>query len=139
MQLGVRLGETAVSGTIIALYGDLGAGKTVLARGIGQGLGTSSRITSPTFVLVATHESGRLPLWHADLYRLSDPDELTQLGIDDVWGATDVCVVEWAERAGDELPQDRLDITMHHQPVGRRLTLVATGPKHQALLARLWA
>jgi tRNA threonylcarbamoyladenosine biosynthesis protein TsaE len=134
--LGRRLGELAVPGTAVALSGELGAGKTVFAKGIGEGLGTPTRITSPTFILVALHEEGRLPLWHADLYRIGG--DAAELGLEEA--VEGVLVVEWAERAPDVLPDDHLAIHLAHepgQPASRRITLTATGERHRALLARL--
>ena len=129
--LGFRLALAAGPGTFLALVGDLGAGKTALVRGLGEGLAIPSRVQSPTFLLVQVHEGGRLPLWHADLYRLSDLDELEILGLDEHLDG--VVAVEWADRFPDALPADRLEVRLHHDPRGRRAELHATGPRHAAL------
>ena len=129
--LGVRLGQAARPGTLLALIGDLGAGKTALVRGLGEGLAVPSRVQSPTFVLVQVHEGGRLPLWHADLYRLSDDEELELLGLDEHLDG--VVAVEWADRFPEALPADRLEIRLHHEASGRRAELRATGPRHARL------
>lgn len=129
--LGFRLGLAAGPGTFLALIGDLGAGKTVLVRGLGEGLAVPSRVQSPTFILVQTHEGGRLPLWHADLYRVSDLDELELLALDEHQDG--VVAVEWADRFPEALPADRLEIRLLDDPQGRRAELRATGPRHAAL------
>lgn len=137
-QLGQRLGALAEAGTFVALVGDLGAGKTVFAKGVGAGLGVTSVVSSPTFVLVALHESGRLPLWHVDGYRLEQADEIDGLGLEEA--DEGVVVMEWADRFASVLPADRLEITLHDvsgAPESRRITLDATGPRHAALVALL--
>lgn len=139
LALGRSIAAVCVPGTVLALTGELGAGKTVFARGLARGLGITGRVPSPTYVIVQTLEGGRLPLWHGDLYRLSDPDELEQLGLVDVMYADGVVVLEWAGRAEDALPDDRLDIVILLEPGSeiRTVTLSSTGPLHQALRERL--
>ncbi len=131
--LGARLGRVAEPGTVVALIGDLGAGKTVFARGVGEGLGVQTRVSSPTFVIVQTHEGGRLPYWHADFYRLSVSDELEQLGLDEVLEGPGVTVIEWADRFPECLPADRLEVRIDDDDDGRRITLRATGSRHRSL------
>lgn len=132
--LGRRLGAILPPGACLALSGDLGAGKTALVRGLGEGLAVPSLIQSPTFVLVQIHEGGRLPLWHVDLYRLGDASELDELGLDAMAPQT-VLAIEWAERFPELLPDDRLEIRLTDVPGGRRAELRATGPRHAALEA----
>lgn len=135
-QLGERLGAVVEPGTFVALDGDLGAGKTVFAKGVGAGLGVTTVMASPTFVLVALHESGRLPLWHVDAYRLDDRAELEDLGLEDASGG--VIVMEWAHRFTSALPGDRLDITLRDvpgDPDQRVIEVAATGPRHDPLEA----
>lgn len=102
LALGMQIGRLIEQPTLILLQGDLGAGKTVLARGIARGLGVSEHtpITSPTFTLM-NHYPARLDLYHFDLYRLSDPDELIELGFDEFAHGTGVSLVEWPERLDD--------------------------------------
>src|SRR5262245_23471113 len=95
--LGRALGELAQAGDVILLEGELGAGKTAFTQGIGLGLGVDATINSPTFTILKEYE-GRLPLYHFDLYRLDEPDELYELGFEDYFRGEGVCVVEWAER-----------------------------------------
>ena len=108
--LGERLGQAAVPGLVVHLQGDLGAGKTAFARGVGRGLQIDTRVQSPTFVIVHMHEGGRLPFAHADLYRLADPDELLVLGLDEFDDG--VLLVEWADRFPEVLPTDHLVIAL---------------------------
>jgi len=138
--LGRRLGERAPPGTVVALVGDLGAGKTALAKGVGEGLGAPGPITSPTFILLAVYEGGRLPLYHADLYRLGDESELVELGLEEALEGDGVSLVEWADRFPDALPVDRLEIALEWVgPGARRATLRATGPRAEALASLLKA
>jgi tRNA threonylcarbamoyladenosine biosynthesis protein TsaE len=134
MALGAELGRRAVPGTVIALVGDLGAGKTVVARGVGEGLGVVSRVQSPTFVIVQTHHGGRLPYWHADLYRVGDESELDHLGLAEVLYGEGVAVVEWADRFPSALPDDRLEIVLEGDGDERIATLVALGARHRSLI-----
>lgn len=138
--LGLRIGRVASAGTVLALIGDLGAGKTALVRGLAEGLGVPTRVQSPTFVLVHAHDGGRVPLWHADLYRLDAPAQADALGLAEL-GANGVLAVEWADRFPDAgiLPDDRLEIVLSplagsdNGDEGRVATVRATGPAHAAL------
>jgi tRNA threonylcarbamoyladenosine biosynthesis protein TsaE len=108
-ELGERLASVARPGDVVCLWGELGAGKTVLAKGFGRGLGVAGTISSPTFILMAEYE-GRLPLFHVDLYRLADASEALLGGLLDERQADGVTLVEWPDRLGAALPRDRLDI-----------------------------
>ena len=141
-RLGAVLGRAASAGTVALLQGQLGAGKTVFAQGVGAGVGAPSVVNSPTFVLLNEHLGGRLPLRHADLYRLDDPESIAELGL--VEAAEDgVLVVEWPERADGALPADHLlvRITPLTDAAGdaapRRLELCANGPIAARVLAAL--
>lgn len=96
--IGESLGQSVRQGDVIALYGGLGAGKTVFAKGIAKGLGVSEDVTSPTFTLLRQYK-GRLTLCHFDLYRIEDEQELEHIGFYDYLGADNVCVIEWPENA----------------------------------------
>lgn len=133
--LGVRLGEAALDGAVLALIGELGAGKTTLAQGVGQGLQVTDQVTSPTFQIMSLH-AGRLQLIHTDLYRLGDGSELQELGLDDWVGVSGVAVVEWADRFPDELPVDRLELTLRYEGAQRTATLRPMGPASSAWLDR---
>lgn len=133
-RLGEALGRAASPGTVIALQGDLGAGKTVFARGVGAGLGVTSRVQSPTFVIIQTHEGGRLPFWHADFYRLGSEDELHYLGLDDFLSGGGLLLIEWADRFTDWMPEDHLHILIEHAgPDTRSIRWAAAGESHAAL------
>lgn len=133
--LGLAIGNACEAGTTISLEGDLGAGKTTLATGIGAALG-HHEVCSPTFVLVQAHEHGVLPLWHADLYRLDDEADLEMLDLDALMGAGGVVLMEWANKF-DVLPEDHLVVCLRDAPEGRHAVLSATGPRHLALLERM--
>lgn len=136
LDLGRRLGQAAVPGTVVALRGDLGAGKTLFARGVGAGLGVTGPVTSPTFVLVMVHEGGRLPLIHADLYRLGDLDEAEAVGLPELLRGDGVALVEWADRIPGLLPADHLEVHLAWvpgRPEERDVQVTATGPDHRAL------
>jgi tRNA threonylcarbamoyladenosine biosynthesis protein TsaE len=131
--IGEAIGRALFPGAVVALSGDLGAGKTVVAKGIAAGLGVEGVVASPTFVLMQAHEGGRLPLWHADLYRVADADDLITVGLAEAFESGGVVVVEWAERFPDALPADRLDVVITDEGEGRRITVTATGERHRAI------
>ena len=108
---GRSLGAAAGPGTVLALSGDLGAGKTQLAKGVAEGLGVTSVVNSPTFVLMNEHE-GRLRMHHIDAYRLEDPEEALAAGLLDDREVTGVTVIEWADRLAGWLPAERLEIEL---------------------------
>ena len=127
--LGLRLGAVAEAGDLVCLWGDLGAGKTHIAKAIGAGLGVTATITSPSFVLMAEYD-GRLPLFHIDLYRLADAVDALGGGLIDDRQSAGLTLVEWPERLSDALPDDRLDVviegsgdeprTIHVRAIGGR-------------------
>jgi len=134
-RLGERLGRAATAGDVLALWGELGVGKTVLARGVAAGLGIDpDEVTSPTFVILHEHLAGRMPLFHLDLYRLSHAD-LGSTGWEEAVEGGGVTVIEWPDRAGDDLPLDRLDVRLEHDaPLRLCDVLEATGPRSRTLL-----
>lgn len=97
-------------GDVVALYGDLGSGKTRFAKGISRGLGVREAVTSPTFVVVNEHLDGRMPLYHFDFYRIRTIAELDEIGFDEYIDRAGVCVIEWAELIRQRLPEHRYDI-----------------------------
>lgn len=137
-RLGLRLGLLLQAGDIICLEGELGTGKTCLAQGVGEGMGSTEPITSPTFILIAEH---RVPppaptLYHIDLYRLDQALEgALALGLDDYLGGHGVCLIEWAERIRAVLPDERLWITLRHLDTSKRgIVMQATGARYDELL-----
>ena len=139
--LGERLGHHVRGGDVVLLYGDLGAGKTAFTQGIGRGLGVARTINSPTFTLLKEY-AGRLPLFHFDLYRIEDADELDTLGFEQYFEGESVCVVEWADRAEGPIvsaapwPADTLRVTFGRAGASEReIVCAAGGPRSGALLA----
>ena len=138
-RFGARLGALLQAGDLICLEGNLGAGKTCLAQGVGTGMGIAEPVTSPSFTLVAEYESSlqALPLYHIDLYRLDAPvDEALGFGLDDYLLGDGVCLVEWADRIRSVLPRERLWITLRHldPPSKRSIVMEATGRRYDDLL-----
>lgn len=105
-QFAHELAESLAPGDVLALIGDLGTGKTVLTSYIAEGLGIKRRVNSPTFTIVKEYTDGRMPLYHFDVYRVSDPDELFNIGIDEYFFGEGVCIVEWADLILDILPEN---------------------------------
>jgi tRNA threonylcarbamoyladenosine biosynthesis protein TsaE len=133
--LGAALGRHAAAGTFLALTGDLGAGKTQLAKGVAEGLGIRSVVNSPTFVLMNEHP-GRLRLFHVDAYRLGDPDEAVAAGLLDERQAAGIVVLEWADRLAGWLPEERLEIGLEPDPAepeARTIRWHALGEDHARL------
>lgn len=139
-RLGRRLGRALHPGDVVALYGELGAGKTALVRGLAAGLGAPpDTVSSPTFVLIHEYR-GRLRLAHADLYRIDSAAELAQLGLSDYDDGRTVLAIEWADKAGGELPADRLEIRLSHRGAATRgAEMAALGAASRRLLARITA
>lgn len=136
-QLGLRLGELAQPGDVFLLVGKLGAGKTCLTQGIAKGLGITESVLSPSFVLVREFK-GRLPLYHADLYRLDRIQEISELGLDEYLYGNGLTVIEWADRGLDVMPDEYLLIEIDYgEGDERRFKLTACGKRYEELLVRL--
>ena len=110
--LGEQLAERLQAGDVVVLEGELGAGKSELARGIARGLGVSETVTSPSFTILNVYESGKIPLYHFDWYRLENEEELYELGMDEYLGGDGIAVVEWAERCPDAVPDGAIRIRL---------------------------
>jgi tRNA threonylcarbamoyladenosine biosynthesis protein TsaE len=137
--IGRALGRAAMPGTVVALSGELGAGKTQLAKGVARGLGVESVVNSPTFVLMNEHV-GRLRLFHVDAYRLGDPEEAAAAGLLDDRASGGVVVIEWADRLDGWLPAERLDVRIdpvEGAPSARVLSWRAYGDQHERLAAAM--
>lgn len=108
--LGKEIGETAFPGMVISLVGDLGAGKTVFTQGVAEGLGVKGVVNSPTFTILQVHDDGRLPLYHFDVYRIAEPEELYEIGIEEYFYGEGVTIIEWADLIQDMLPVGYLHV-----------------------------
>ena len=117
--LAARFAALLPQGALVALYGDLASGKTCFVRGIASALSNADEVSSPTFTLINEY-AGERKLYHLDLYRLTSADELADLGVEDVFEGDGVCLVEWADRAGNALPKRRVDIRFAHAGADRR-------------------
>ncbi len=110
--LGKRIGEKAKPGEIYALLGDLGVGKTVFTKGVAVGLAVSEQVNSPTFTIVQVYDSGRLPFYHFDVYRIGDPEEMDEIGYEDYFYGEGLCLVEWANLIDELMPEQTGWITI---------------------------
>ena len=110
--LGVKMGQAALPGQIYTLDGDLGAGKTVFAKGFAEGLDVTEIVNSPTFTILQTYETGRMPLYHFDVYRIADPEEMDEIGYEDCFYGNGVTLVEWSELIEELIPAEAVRITI---------------------------
>ena len=125
---GRRLAEQLRPGDVLLFYGNLGAGKSEMTRGIAEGLGVSGPVTSPSFTILNVYDDGRVPLYHFDWYRLNSEDELYEMGMDEYLGGDGVAVVEWPTQCPEAIPDTHLAVTL--KPVGesdREITLTPMG------------
>ena len=113
-RLGHQLANGLQPGDVVALIGDLGTGKTALTKAVAAGLGVGDMITSPTFTIVCEYHSGRLPLYHFDVYRVSDPDELFEIGFEEYLFGKGVCLIEWADLIEDILPARTIRVELSY-------------------------
>lgn len=129
--IGEQIGREALPGQVCTLKGDLGVGKTVLAQGIGAGLGIKEPVNSPTFTILQVYESGRIPLYHLDVYRIGDISEMEEIGYEDCLYGGGLCIIEWADLIEELLPKERTEITIEKDPEKgfdyRRIILRRTG------------
>lgn len=135
--LGARLAGAGRPGLRLYLRGELGAGKTTLARGFLRGLGYEGKVKSPTYTLVEPYHLPAVTIYHFDFYRLQDPDELETMGIRDYFNGEACCLVEWPEKAGEFLGKGDISIHFTFRDDGRRLILEAHTAPGQAVLDRL--
>lgn len=139
--LGRKLGQSLPAGSVLLLEGDLGSGKTSLVQSIGQGLGITDMIVSPTFTLINEYHAGRLPLYHLDLYRLP-PAEVSDLYIDAYWEGIDfplgIVAIEWPERLSD-WPEHHIHIQLQYQGEGRQAILTTQGSVQIEEMLAGWA
>ena len=107
-----EMAQNAESGQVFALIGDLGVGKTVFTKGFAEGLGIEEPVSSPTFTILQIYEEGRLPLYHFDVYRIEEPEEMEEVGFDDYIYGDGVCLIEWANRIEEILPEETIYIVI---------------------------
>ena len=140
-EIGRTLGSLLQAGSFLALFGDLGGGKTCFTRGVVAALAPDSAhlVASPTYAIMNEYP-GPLPVYHFDFYRLASGDEIAELGFDDYFQDKGVCIAEWSERLGDRLPPDHLGITfVHDEGDCRKIVFEARGADSRALLSKLTA
>ena len=113
--LGLEMGRKAMAGEVYALIGDLGVGKTAFTKGFAAGLEVEDYVSSPTFTIVQEYEGGRLPLYHFDVYRIGDAEEMDEIGFSDYVYSDGVSLIEWADRIKDILPSSHLEIRMEKE------------------------
>ena len=111
-ELGEKIGQMAKPGMVISLTGDLGVGKTVFTQGLAKGLGIEEPVNSPTFTIVQVYEKGRLPLYHFDVYRIEEPEEMEEIGYEEYFYGQGVCLVEWASLVEEIIPPEAVWITI---------------------------
>jgi len=111
-EIAKKIGQQAQEGDVFCLNGDLGVGKTLFSQGFAKGLGVEESVNSPTFTIVQEYEDGRLPLYHFDVYRIEDSEEMEEVGFSDMVYGEGVCLIEWANLIADILPESRTTITI---------------------------
>ncbi len=109
-ELGKNLGEQAKAGQIFCLNGDLGVGKTVFTQGFAKGLGIEENVNSPTFTIIQVYEEGRIPLYHFDVYRIGDPEEMYEIGYEEYFFGEGVCLIEWSKLIDELIPEEAINI-----------------------------
>ena len=115
-EIGKEIGRNALPGSVYALIGDLGVGKTVFTQGVAAGLGITEHVNSPTFTILQVYEEGRLPFYHFDVYRIGDPEEMEEIGYEDYFYGEGVCFVEWANIIEELMPENTVTITVEKNP-----------------------
>ena len=113
--LGKKIGQQAKPGQVICLNGDLGVGKTVFTQGLAKGLGIEEPVNSPTFTIVQVYEEGRLPLYHFDVYRIGDIEEMDEIGYEDYFFGEGVCLIEWASLIKELIPEHVICVTIEKE------------------------
>lgn len=135
--LGYKIGKALFGGEIIAMTGDLGAGKTTMTKALAKGLEIDDYITSPTFTIVNEY-SGRLKLFHFDVYRIGDVEEMYDLGYEEYFYSDGVCIIEWSNLIEEILPDDRINIDIAYiDEISRQVTITGNGERFDSLVKEL--
>ncbi|MBH0040297.1 tRNA (adenosine(37)-N6)-threonylcarbamoyltransferase complex ATPase subunit type 1 TsaE [Pseudoalteromonas sp. SWN166] len=137
VSMGNRVADIIEQGAVIYLHGDLGAGKTTFTRGVVHGFGHTGKVKSPTYTLVEPYELERANVYHFDLYRLGDPEELEYMGIRDYFSPDAICVVEWPEKGGEFIPVPDLDITLSYVGNERKIVINSASERGVAIVEKL--
>ncbi|MDC9499688.1 MULTISPECIES: tRNA (adenosine(37)-N6)-threonylcarbamoyltransferase complex ATPase subunit type 1 TsaE [unclassified Pseudoalteromonas] len=135
--MGNKVAAIIEQGAVIYLHGDLGAGKTTFTRGVVQGFGHTGKVKSPTYTLVEPYELTRANVYHFDLYRLGDPEELEYMGIRDYFSEQAICIVEWPEKGGEFIPVPDLDITLSYFGDERKIVINSASERGIAIVEKL--
>ena len=135
--MGNQVAAIIGQGAVIYLHGDLGAGKTTFTRGVVQGFGHSGKVKSPTYTLVEPYELNSANVYHFDLYRLGDPEELEFMGIRDYFSSSAICVVEWPEKGGEFIPVPDLDINLSYAEDGREIVIKSASERGEEIVKKL--
>jgi len=139
--LGEKIGKEAMPGQVYTLTGDLGAGKTVFTQGVAKGLGITEAVCSPTFTILQIYDDGRIPLYHFDVYRIADVEEMEEIGYEDCFYGEGLCLIEWADLIKGILPENHCRVTIEKDPEKgfdyRRITIeekikINSGPEKDA-------
>ncbi|MBQ4832715.1 tRNA (adenosine(37)-N6)-threonylcarbamoyltransferase complex ATPase subunit type 1 TsaE [Pseudoalteromonas sp. MMG010] len=137
VSMGNQLATIIDNGAVLYLHGDLGAGKTTFTRGVVQGFGHVGKVKSPTYTLVEPYELASANVYHFDLYRLGDPEELEFMGIRDYFSSHAICIVEWPEKGGDFIPTPDLNITLSYVKNERNIHIESASERGIAIINKL--
>ncbi len=136
-KIGEIIGEKLFNGAILCLNGDLGAGKTTLTKSIAKALKIDEDITSPTFTIVNEYTEGSIPIYHFDVYRIGEPDEMYDIGFDEYINSDGVCIIEWSSIIRDILPKERLEINLNYSGTGREMEIISYGDKYKKMVEEM--